>query len=238
MAISKEREQSKKEQAAIAAAKAKASAANKPQASPVDQQLQQTMQYFMGPGQQAGADISAQVSQDILGPGYQAATYGTAAGGLPGAVGRVRAGQDATNRKAAIESARMRRENTLASAQVGMEAIKQMTARQQLSFEQGQTLSQLYGDNLAFLESANLMDDYGPALPGALNAATEVLRQTGDALLAQQAFMEALGLGSTVTSTTDQFGPGYSKQTGATEEGIYGGSAEATGLTSSERKET
>ena len=179
-----------------------------PQQGPVDQNLQQTMEYFSGPQAQAGADIAANVQQDILGPGYQAATYGTAAGGLPGAVGRVRAGQDAANRKAAIESARMRRENTLASAQIGLEAVKQQTARQQISFEQGQSLSQMYGDALAFLESSNMIDDYGPALPGALDAATEIMRTTGDPLAAQQAFYSALGIGTAATATTGAYGPG------------------------------
>ena len=106
------------------------------------------------------------------------------------------------------------------SAQVGMEAIKQQTARQELSFEQGQQVSKMYGDVLAFLESSNMLDDYGAALPGALSVATQVYKQTGDPLAAQQAMLDALGIGTSETVAEEHAGPGMGKWGGTSKEGI------------------
>ena len=85
--------------------------------SSYDNAVGEQIQRLMGPEGQYAPDITAAVQQDVLGPGYQAAEYGAAGAGVPGA-GRVMRGREAVERKGAIISAQNRRQNYIMTQQL------------------------------------------------------------------------------------------------------------------------
>jgi len=158
--------------------------------------LDQIIAYYGGGGDQYAADIKAGVMGDIRGPGYQQASFGTAGTGLPGAPGRIQKGQATVDRKAAAESAKLRRAASMDAAKIGLMANQQKIAEGQLSLAEAQLLGEQYVGLISYLTNAELFDEYAHMLPGAMEVQYAVYQETGDARLAMQAAYEYVGIGT------------------------------------------
>jgi hypothetical protein len=198
-----------------------------------NEELQALINYYSPGGEsQYAADITSSVLGDIRGPGYAQAAFGTAGTGLPGAVGRIQKGQGAADRQAAIESGRQHRQVAQDAAKMSLMANQQLLEEGKLEFQEASLLGEQYVGMVTILVNSGMFDDYGPALPYALQVQHQVYQETGSFSKALYAMYETAGLGSSATLYGSQVEPEERPFVfNAQQPGMGGGGKPMTGLT-------